>query len=192
MSDDLITLIARLRAAPFPASTLGREAADEIARISSRLSSCESLLADYKDACTQKQEIIDSETALRKEAEGRLSSALKERDESDDNYNRMTELLGAEKRRCKEFEAEVDSLRTLRVTQERDRAVNALEAIRDGIPGPVLHALDTLNGLKRMESDCMAAYYERAVETPARKSEPNEGLTPQQLARGERSGRSPE
>lgn len=34
--------------------------------------------------------------------------------------------------------------------------------------------------------------YARIVETPARKSEPNEGLTPQQLARGVRSGRSPE
>lgn len=37
-----------------------------------------------------------------------------------------------------------------------------------------------------------ALHSDSGVEKSARKSEPNEGLTPQQLARGERSGRSPE
>ena len=38
MNDELIALIARLRAAPFPASTLGSEAADEIGSLAARLS----------------------------------------------------------------------------------------------------------------------------------------------------------
>lgn len=42
-----------------------------------KLDHAQSQIRDYQDACTQKQEIVDSETALRKEAESRLSSCLR-------------------------------------------------------------------------------------------------------------------
>lgn len=132
---------------------------NEITALESKLASCENALRGSHDeiADLRRRMLEDEKRCAERHSDTTILSATEA--EVRELQSRLQEAL---ERDTKGDQIIVD------LTLRLDRAVRALEAIRDGIPGPALLAIDTLNGLKRMESDTMRADYERAVENQRR------------------------